>query len=75
MMIKLGRIAGIVGMVSLLSAPLTLFLWDWQLTWVVVSKLLFGLLLIAFWLSTNFRGIRKTFQGRSAFYGGFTVLL
>ena len=74
MMIKLGRIAGIVGMVSLLSAPLTLFLWDWQLTWVVVAKLLFGLLLIAFWLSTNFRGIRKTFQGRSAFYGGFTVL-
>ena len=74
MMIKLGRIAGIVGMVSLLSAPLTLFLWDWQLTWVVVSKLLFGLLLIAFWLSTNFRGIRKTFQGRSAFYGGFTAL-
>jgi hypothetical protein len=73
-MVKLGRIAGIVGMVSLLSAPLTLFLWDWQFTWVVVAKLLFGLVLIAFWLSTNFRGIRKTFQGRSAFYGGFTAL-
>jgi len=74
MIVKLGRIAGIVGMVSLLSAPLTLFLWDWQLTWVAVAKLLFGLVLIAFWLATNFRGIRKTFQGRSAFYGGFTVL-
>ena len=74
MTVKLGRIAGIVGMVSLLSTPLTLFLWDWQLTWVAVAKLIFGLLLIAFWLATNFRGIRKTFQGRSAFYGGFTVL-
>jgi ABC-2 type transport system permease protein len=73
-MIKLGRIAGIVGLVSLLSAPLTLFLWDWQLTWVAVAKLIFGLLLIAFWLSTNFRGIRERFQGRSVFYGGFTVL-
>jgi hypothetical protein len=74
MIVKLGRIAGIVGMVSLLSAPLTLFLWDWQFTWVAVAKLIFGLLLIAFWLATNFRGIRKTFQGRSAFYGGFTAL-
>ena len=73
-MVKLGRIAGIVGLVSLLSAPLTLFLWDWQFTWVAVAKLLFGLALVAFWLATNFRGIRKTFQGRSAFYGGFTAL-
>jgi ABC-type uncharacterized transport system involved in gliding motility auxiliary subunit len=73
-MIKLGRIAGIVGLVSLLSAPLTLFLWDWQFTWVLVAKLIFGLVLIAFWLSTNFRGIRERFQGRSAFYGGFTAL-
>jgi len=58
----------------LLSVPLTLFLWDWKITWVAIGKLVFGILAIGFWLSTNYGKIRQTFQGRSAFYTGFAAL-
>ncbi|MBW1806571.1 MAG: GldG family protein [Deltaproteobacteria bacterium] len=73
-MTKFGRILGIVGFVSLLSVPLTLFLWDWKITWVAIGKLVFGILAIGFWLSTNYGKIRQTFQGRSVFYTGFATL-
>jgi ABC-type uncharacterized transport system involved in gliding motility auxiliary subunit len=73
-MIKLGRVLGIVGFVSLLSVPLTLFLWDWEFTWTAFAKLLFGIAAISFWLGTNFTKVRETFQGRSTFYGGFAAL-
>ncbi len=74
-MSRLGRIIGICGFAALLSAPLTLFLWDWHLTWIAIAKLTFGLLAIGFWLATNRRGLKETFQGRSAFYGSFNALM
>ncbi len=73
-MIRSGRILGICGLAALLSVPLTLFLWDWQFTWVALAKLIFGLAALAFWLVTNGRRLRQTFQGRSVFYGSFAAL-
>ena len=70
----LGRSLGVVGFVALLSVPLTLFLWEWQFTWVALAKLLFGLAAVGIWLATNFRGIRERVQGRTVFYGSFTAL-
>jgi ABC-type uncharacterized transport system involved in gliding motility auxiliary subunit len=73
-MIKIGRVVGVCGFVALLSVPLTLFLWDWQFTWVALAKLIFGLVAVGFWLVTNGRGLRETFHGRPVFYGLFAGL-
>jgi len=71
---KLGRILGICGLVALLSVPLTLFLWDWQLTWVAVAKLVFGLAALAVWLFGARPRLGRTFRARPAFYGTFAGL-
>jgi len=68
---RLGRIVGILGFVALLSVPLTLFLWNWRLTWVAFAKLVFGLLALGFWLLTNYHRLKETLRGRSLFYGSF----
>jgi ABC-type uncharacterized transport system involved in gliding motility auxiliary subunit len=71
---KLGRILGICGLVALLSVPLTLFLWDWQLTWVAVAKLVFGVAALAVWLLAARPSLGQTFRARPAFYGAFAGL-
>jgi ABC-type uncharacterized transport system involved in gliding motility auxiliary subunit len=73
-MSRLGTIAGIFGFVALLSVPFTLFLWDWRVTWVVIAKIGFGVFAILGWWLTNRAWIKITFQGRSVFYGTFSVL-
>jgi ABC-2 type transport system permease protein len=73
-MSKFSRIIGIVGIVALLSVPLTMFLWDWEFTWLVATKLLFGVFAIVFWLFSNASSLRATFQGRATFYLAFTIL-
>ncbi|HSA21943.1 MAG TPA: GldG family protein, partial [Myxococcota bacterium] len=73
-MSKLGRILGICGLVALLSVPLTLFLWDWQLTWVAVAKLAFGLAALAAWFLSARPRLGQTFRARPAFYGTFAGL-
>jgi ABC-type uncharacterized transport system involved in gliding motility auxiliary subunit len=73
-MAKLGRILGIVGLVALLSVPLTLFLWDWRVTWVAVAKLVFGLVALGLWLASAAPRLRRTFRARTAFYGSFAGL-
>jgi ABC-type uncharacterized transport system involved in gliding motility auxiliary subunit len=73
-MSKFGRIIGIVGIVALLSVPLTMFLWDWEFTWLAATKLIFGVFAVVFWLFTNPSSLRTTFQGRATFYLAFTIL-
>ncbi len=73
-MSKFGRIIGILGIVSLLSVPLTLFLWDWEFTWLAATKLLFGVFAVIFWLFSNAPSLRAMFQGRATFYMAFTIL-
>jgi len=71
---KLGRIAGIAGLVALLSVPLTLFLWDWHIGWVAIAKLIFGTLAILFWLFSDPAGVLSAVKGRALFFGLFDVL-
>lgn len=71
---KLGRILGICGLVALLSLPLTLFLWDWHMTWVGMAKLVFGVFGVGFWVITNKGAPKSRSSARSAFYSGFQLL-
>ena len=68
-MSRFGRVLGICGFVALLSVPLTLFLWDWALTWVAIAKIVFGVLAMLFSFLTNREGLREGFEGRPVFYG------
>ncbi len=74
MIAKIGRICGVCGLVALLSFPLTLFLWDWRMTWVAIAKLAFGVLGLGFWFFTNRGTPMARLGGRSAFYSGFQLL-
>ena len=73
-MIKFGRVIGIVGLVALLSVPLTMFLWDWQFTWLAAAKIVFGVSAIVYWFLSNAPNLKATFQGRATFYLAFTIL-
>lgn len=74
MISKLGRILGVCGLVALLSLPLTLFLWDWHMTWVGVIKAVFGVFGLGFWFLTSSRSPKVRFGGRSVFYSSFQIL-
>jgi ABC-type uncharacterized transport system involved in gliding motility auxiliary subunit len=65
---KLGQVVGICGSVALLSTPLTLFLWDWHVTWGVIVKVVFGGLAVGFWVVVNRKNFGQVYVERSVFY-------
>jgi ABC-type uncharacterized transport system involved in gliding motility auxiliary subunit len=73
-LVKTGRILGIAGIVSLISIPLTLFIWNWYFTWVVFFKLAFGVFAVAIWFWTNLSGIKQSLRGQHTFFRGFNIL-